>query len=94
MEAWREDQLNALLAPDGQDDLFGRIAGMVRALGFEHCAYGVRAPLPLAQPEIVMLNDYPEDLAEALPGQQLPAGRPHRAPGRDVARRLRLVQWR
>ena len=60
MEAWREDQLNALLAPDGQDDLFGRIAGMVRALGFEHCAYGVRAPLPLAQPEIVMLNDYPE----------------------------------
>ena len=60
MEAWREDQLNALLAPGGQDDLFGTIAGMVRALGFEHCAYGVRAPLPLAQPEIVMLNDYPE----------------------------------
>jgi len=59
LEAWREDQLNALLAPGGQADLFATVAGMVRALGFEHCAYGMRAPLPLAQPEIVLLNDYP-----------------------------------
>lgn len=59
MEAWREDQLNVLLAAGEQEDVFGRVAGLARALGFEHCAYGMRAPLPLSQPEIVMLNDYP-----------------------------------
>ncbi|MGB3392918.1 MAG: LuxR family transcriptional regulator [Stenotrophomonas sp.] len=59
MEAWREDQLNALLAPDEQEDMFAMVARLARGLGFEHCAYGMRAPFAVAQGEIVMLNDYP-----------------------------------
>lgn len=58
MESWKEDLLNALLAPDEQPELFGRITRIARGWGFEHCAYGMRAPLPVAEPEIVMLNDY------------------------------------
>ena len=59
MDAWREDQLNALLAPGEQEDMFATVARLARGLGFEHCAYGMRAPFALAQGEIVMLNDYP-----------------------------------
>jgi LuxR family transcriptional regulator len=47
-----------MLAPDEQPELFGRLTRIARNWGFEHCAYGMRAPLPVAEPEIVMLNDY------------------------------------
>lgn len=58
MEAWREDQLNLLVASGGQDEVFSKVTGLARGLGFTNCAYGMRAPLPLSRPEIVMLNDY------------------------------------
>ena len=38
--------------------MFATVAWLARGLGFEHCAYGMRAPFALAQQEIVMLNDY------------------------------------
>ena len=50
--------LDALFSPGEQEDMFATVAWLARGLGFEHCAYGMRAPFALAQQEIVMLNDY------------------------------------
>lgn len=56
-----EDQLHALLAVKCENNLFEMIVSNARELGFEHCAYGLRMPLPLIQPKIVMFNNYPPD---------------------------------
>ena len=62
MDAWREDQLNALLAPGEQEDMFATVARLARGLGFEHCAYGMRAPFALAQGEIEGFSESAEAL--------------------------------
>lgn len=59
MEAWREDQLNTLHAIQSEDTLFERVASIARDLDFEYCAYGLRMPVPLTQPKIAMLSNYP-----------------------------------
>ena len=35
------------------------ITAIARDLGFDFCAYGMRMPVPLSQPKIVMFNNYP-----------------------------------
>lgn len=59
MEIWQEDQLAALHAIRCEHELLGALAKISRALGFEQCAYGLRAPLPVSRPRTVMLNTYP-----------------------------------
>lgn len=58
MESWKEDLFNILLSPDEQSDFFDRIARIAQGWGFEHCAYGMRAPMSVTETGIVMLNDY------------------------------------
>jgi len=58
MNTWREDQLQALLDSRSDEELFTRMAHTARELGFDYCAYGMRLPLPIAAPQVVMLNNY------------------------------------
>jgi DNA-binding CsgD family transcriptional regulator len=61
MRDWQANLLCAL-GDDALDErqLFARIGQAAQALGFEHCAYGIRVPLPLTRPQLSMLNNYPQ----------------------------------
>lgn len=58
MNSWREDQLQALLDTRSDEEFFSRMARAARELGFDFCCYGMRLPLPVAAPQVVMLNNY------------------------------------
>jgi DNA-binding CsgD family transcriptional regulator len=58
MTAWQIDLLTALDTLPCEQAVFARITAAARQLGFEHCAFGLRAPWPLQAPETVMLNNY------------------------------------
>lgn len=59
VEAWQEDQLSKLHSIHCENKLFDALAEVARDLGFEHCAYGLRTPLPISCPKTVMFNNYP-----------------------------------
>ena len=61
MNIWREDQLQALRDTGSDDAFFSRMAEAARELGFDYCAYGMRLPLPVAAPRVLMLNNYSAD---------------------------------
>jgi DNA-binding CsgD family transcriptional regulator len=42
-----------------ETSLFAQVQHAAACLGFEHCAYGLRLPLPLSSPRMVLLNNYP-----------------------------------
>lgn len=60
MNAWREMYLNSLAAAKSGADVFRVLAIAVRELGFEHCSFGVRMPLPLNDPQFSLQSDYPD----------------------------------
>ena len=59
MKTWQEEQLHALHTAECEHTLFEIIASLARDLGFDNCAYGLRMPIPLTQPQIAMFNNYP-----------------------------------
>ncbi len=59
MNTWQENQLQALQATQSEQKLFQTILVLAKELGFDHCAYGLRLPFPLATPKTVMFNNYP-----------------------------------
>ncbi|MBK1646126.1 LuxR family transcriptional regulator [Thiocapsa imhoffii] len=59
MAGWQEDQLHLLLTIDDERELFDRLSLVARGLGFDYCAYGLRTPVPISRPRILMLNNYP-----------------------------------
>lgn len=59
MKAWQENQLLALQSVQCDQQLFEKILSLSKELGFEHCAYGLRMPLPLTKPKTIMFNNYP-----------------------------------
>ena len=61
MNALQEQSIQALLDIRDEHELLEAIAAIVRNLGFEHTAYGIRFPFPVSSPRIVMLSDYPAD---------------------------------
>jgi len=64
MKPWQDEQLQLLLAEDNEHQVFDHIAEIARRLGFDHCAYGVRPPLPVSRQRIVMFNTYPTEWRE------------------------------
>lgn len=45
--------------PDADEvEVFARIASAAAALGFEQCAFGLRVPLPVTSPRVLMVNTY------------------------------------
>jgi LuxR family quorum-sensing system transcriptional regulator SolR len=61
MKPWQENQLQALHSIQCDHQFFQKILGLSRELGFDYCAYGMRTPLPLANPKTLLFNNYPED---------------------------------
>jgi len=61
MKAWQEDLLRIVGGAPGEKEIFDKIVSAARALGFEYCAYGVRLPLPVSNPRVVTLFDYPPE---------------------------------
>ncbi len=59
MKAWQDEQLQVLLADENEYRVFDKIAEIAKQLGFDHCAYGIRASLPVSRQRIVMFNTYP-----------------------------------
>jgi len=64
MITWQENQLQALQDIQSEQQLFQAILVLSQELGFEHCAYGVRMPLPLTNPKTLMFNNYPVNWQE------------------------------
>jgi LuxR family transcriptional regulator len=59
VRSWQEDQVHALSTINNEHRLFEMLVLLARDLGFDHCAYGLRMPLPLSGPRVVMFNNYP-----------------------------------
>lgn len=60
MKVWQENQLQTLMTNQSDHQLFQAICERSKELGFDYCAYGLRMPLPLIEPKVFMLNNYPE----------------------------------
>lgn len=58
MVNWQEEQIQSLLDTDSDSAFFSKLSQISSSLGFEYCAYGMRLPLPISQPKLVMLNNY------------------------------------
>lgn len=59
LKSWQEDQIQELLTTQCEQKLFDKLVTISSHLGFDYCAYGLRAPLPVSNPKIVMVNNYP-----------------------------------
>ncbi|MET0105881.1 MAG: autoinducer binding domain-containing protein [Sedimenticola sp.] len=59
MGNWQNTHLDKLLGLQSEQALFIEIAQLARDLGFDYCAYGLRLPLPVSNPKIVMFSNYP-----------------------------------
>jgi LuxR family quorum-sensing system transcriptional regulator SolR len=59
MRSWQEELLHTTEHAESKESLFQSIEASAKALGFEHCAYGLRVPMPVSNPRTVLLNNYP-----------------------------------
>lgn len=57
---WAEELLSAINPAGTESEAFTRIVAAAQALGFEHCAFGLRASLPVTNPKILLRNNYPQ----------------------------------
>lgn len=69
MKSWQEDLLDITDSPDCEHTVFGKIEIAVKALGFENCGYGMRAPFPASNPKTIILNNYPAAWQERYANQ-------------------------
>jgi len=56
---WAVDLLTNLDAAQEPQEVFALVERAALALGFEYCAYGMRVPVPLTRPQVLMFNNYP-----------------------------------
>ena len=61
MSGWQDEQLHALLTIRCEHELLEAIVAIASDLGFDYCAYGLRMPVPLTRPKVVMFSNYPAD---------------------------------
>ncbi|RYF65682.1 MAG: LuxR family transcriptional regulator [Comamonadaceae bacterium] len=59
MRAFHENLLTALDHTDDEDGVFAALLAASQALGFEHIAYGLQLAHPVAQPQVLVRNNYP-----------------------------------
>lgn len=43
-----------------EEAIFQRLRVASEALGFSYCAYGLRVPIPVTRPQVLVMNNYPE----------------------------------
>ena len=59
MKSWQDEQLQLLHSEHGERGRYRVAAAIARDLGFDFCAYGLRIPLPVSAPRVVLHNNYP-----------------------------------
>lgn len=60
MKEWTEEHLQAISLANSQDELFAALTKTAKSLGFDYCTYAYHRPLPLTNPHIETLSNYPE----------------------------------
>lgn len=61
MHACAENLLTALDRAPSEEAVFEALQAESRRLGFEHCAYGLRLAVPVSNPKVITLNNYPTE---------------------------------
>ena len=59
MQTSAENLLTALDRAPSEQVVFDALQAEARRLGFEHCAYGLRLAVPVSNPKVITLNNYP-----------------------------------
>ncbi|KQW94064.1 LuxR family transcriptional regulator [Massilia sp. Root418] len=54
-----DEMTQALAEADSGEALLSAVSGAAQSLGFDYCAFGMRLPLPLSNPRVVMHSSYP-----------------------------------
>ena len=60
VQSFSENLLVALDRAPDEDVVFEALLRAARDLGFDHCAYGLRLAVPVSNPKVVTLNNYPK----------------------------------
>lgn len=60
MKLWQDDLLSQMQCAQDEEELFNLVREEANALGFEHCAYGLKLPLNVTKPKVIMFNNYSE----------------------------------
>lgn len=60
MQDWQEELLRSMETSRCEVDAFQQIQVATLALGFNFCSYGLQLPYPLANPQTIVLNNFPE----------------------------------
>lgn len=58
MKSWQEDLLGATEGAQREHAVFRKIETGARALGFEHCALGLRVAQPFSSLKTIVLNNH------------------------------------
>jgi LuxR family quorum-sensing system transcriptional regulator SolR len=58
MIEWQETNMQALLAAKDETAVFAVLSSMAEEIGFHHCAFGLRMPLPVSRPKLFTINNY------------------------------------
>ena len=61
MKPWQEDLVSDFNGECAPQEIFDKVREAAHALGFDYCAYGFRAPLPLANPKMLLYSNYPAE---------------------------------
>lgn len=64
MHQFNESLLIALDAATTEEAVFRALLSAAQALGFEHLAYGLRLAVPVSNPKVITLNNYPKSWQE------------------------------
>lgn len=59
VKSWQDDHLDSLFLATSEQQLFGALVKLVRLEGFDLCSYGVRPPLPVSKPRILVYDNFP-----------------------------------
>lgn len=61
MGPWEEHILQSFLPAESEAQVLKTMTSLAHQLGFDYCAYGLRLPIPLSNPPVIMLCNYPTD---------------------------------
>ncbi|ANN65774.1 autoinducer binding domain-containing protein [Bordetella bronchialis] len=61
MQNWERERTELLLVADNEKQFYGLLHDIVRRLGFEYYALGMRLPLPLTNPRLILHDNCPDD---------------------------------
>jgi LuxR family transcriptional regulator, quorum-sensing system regulator SolR len=59
VDNWHSTQIESFLNGDSEETLLARMAEQAAALGFEFFAFGMRSPVPVSRPRIILRSSYP-----------------------------------